>query len=128
MLVNGAGVRMVVNDFELDVAIVAYDGCHKIYVPTRGQESLFVQSFLENGWVWDEDFFEIKSAEELFAMYLNSCPLRLIQRVEYSVDSDNDDNSNNNAKFINIIPQSSFVSKDGFFNEKLARAAFRSVN
>ena len=108
------GVQMTVNDFELNISIAAFDGCHKIYIPMKGQESEFIQSMEANGWIWEEDFYKIEKVTDLLDMYLSSCPLRFIQQV---------DCSGGEAMYIDIIPQGAFYTND-FFDEDLARKAF----
>ena len=106
---------MTINGVELNISMVAYDGCHKIYIPVEGQESLFMSSMENSSWIPSEDFYKIKSVVDLLDMYLNSCSLRFIEQIDCSGDEDN---------FITIIPQCSFNNKDGLFDEELARKAF----
>jgi len=116
MMGKDAGVHMTINGIELNISMAAYDGCHKIYIPVKGQEELFVRLLESKGWIWEEDFFKIESVEDLQNMYLYSCSLRFIQQI---------DCSGNEERFINIIPQCSFYNREGFFNEKRARKAFK---
>ena len=118
MPITITGIPMSINGIKLKVSMAAYDGCHKIYIPIEGQESLFMHSMENNGWNPNEDFYKIESVEDLMDMYLNSCPLRFIEQI---------DCSGGEEKFITIIPQCSFNDKDGFFDEELAKKAFISL-
>ena len=109
--------RMSVNGIVINISMAAYDGCHKIYIPV-GQEELFIQSMVDNGWIWEEDFYQINSAKDLLEMYLHSCPLKFIQQIDYSGDE---------GKFTNIIPQHAFYRGDGSFDEAMARKAFIAI-
>ena len=115
---NFTGVPMNINGRPLNISMVAYDGCHKIYIPVKGQESQFMQSMENNGWNPTEDFYKIERAEDLLDIYLNSCPLRFIEQIDCGSGED---------EFITIIPQCSFTDKDGFFDEELAKMAFASL-
>ena len=106
---------MIINNISLNIGMVAYDGCHKIYIPVSGQESLFIQSMEDKGWIFDEDFFRIDSVHDLQRMYMGSCSLRFITQIDCSGDEE---------KHTTIIPQSAFCDDDGFFDEDLAAIAF----
>ena len=112
---DSKGIGMTINGIELNVSMVAYDGCHKIYIPISGQEELFIQSLEYKDWLWGEDIYKIESVSDLMEMYINSCPLRFIEQIDCSGEEE---------KFITIIPQFSFYNEDDFFDEDLARAAF----
>jgi len=107
----------VINGIELNITIAAYDGCHKIYIPTEGQEEQFIKSMEQNGYIWDEDFMAFDNVQQLADTYINSCSLRFIEQVDYSGSED---------AFTTIIPQCSFNDADGFFDEDMARAVFVS--
>ena len=106
---------MSINGIELNISMAAFDDCHKIYVPVEGQEDLFIRSMLDNGYIWEEDFFKIESAEDLLRMYLTSCSMRFIEQI---------DCSGTENEFTSIIPQCAFFDEDDFFDEELAKAAF----
>jgi hypothetical protein len=109
---------MIINNHDVaNITIAAYDGCHKIYIPVKGQEEIFMKDFETRGWT-DEDFYKINSVEDLMNMYIDSCPLRFIQQLDCSGEED---------QFIDIIPQCSFID-DEFFDEDLARKAFVQPN
>ena len=110
--------RMNINGIELNISMAAFDGCHKIYIPTEGQEDLFIKSQLDNGYIWEEDFFKIESAEDLLKIYLSSCPMRFIEQIDCSGDEN---------KFTTIIPQCAFLDEYDFFDEELAKAAFTTL-
>ena len=111
-------ICMSINGVEIKVSMAAYDGCHKIYIPVEGQEDQFIWSMVDNDYIWDEDFFSVKSAEDLLEMYLSSCSLRFIQQIDYS---------SNEAEFTDIIPQCAFCDEEGFFSEELAKEAFMTL-
>ena len=112
---------MIINNHDIgNITMAAYDRCHKIYIPVEGQEETFIKDMEMNGWIFEEDFFKINSANDLMQMYLDSCPLRFIQQV--------DCNKIGEDRFINIIPQSSFINEDSFFDEDLAKQSFIQPN
>ena len=115
---NFTGIAMTINGNDLNISMAAYDGCHKIYIPVEGQESLFMLSMENRGWLPSEDFYKVERVEDILDMYLCSCPLRFIEQIDCSGDED---------KFITIIPQCSFNDEDGFFDEDLAKEAFVSL-
>jgi hypothetical protein len=106
---------MIINNHKLKVKMAAYDGCHKIYIPVKGQENLFIQSMEDKGYIFEEDFYKISSVEDLMNMYLDSCPLRFIEQIDFSSDEE---------KYISIIPQAAFFDEESFFDEDAARAVF----
>jgi len=106
--------EMIINGHNLNVTMAAFDGCHKIYIPVEGQENLFIQSMEEKGWIFDENFYKIKSRSDMMNMYIDSCGLRFIEQIDCSGNED---------VFNTIIPQGAFCD-EGFFNEELVRQAF----
>ena len=107
---------MTINGYTIGNPTVAvFDGCHKIFIPVEGHESVFVKKMEEVGWDWKEDFYKLDSANNLLAMYLDSCPLRFIQQFDF-IDGE--------EIYTNIIPQCDFTDEDGFFDGESARAAF----
>ncbi len=110
---------MVINNHIVNPGVAQYDGCHKIYIPTDGQELQFIKDINEMG--ASNQLVRIHSADELRDMYINSCGLRFIQRVFYGPSG---------PEYENIIPQCAFVveNEDGaYFDEEAAAAAFQEV-
>ena len=106
---------MLINNHVVNISMAVFDDCHKIFIPVEGQEELFVKSMEKKGWIWEEDFYKIEKVDDIMGLYLNSCPLRFIQQIDFSGDEE---------KYLNIIPQCAFTDENGFFDEVLAKKAF----
>ena len=105
---------MIINNHKLKVSMAVYDNCHKIFIPVEGQETLFIRKMKKKGWTFKENFYRIDSVTDLMNMYIDSCPLRFIDQIDFSGDKE---------KTIKIIPQGSFTD-EGFLDEELVRKAF----
>jgi len=81
--------------------LVAWDGCHKIYVALDDIEARWFEENYPNTFVGSPDDMVLKIVE----WYDASCPLRLVSGVRH-----NDDDPN--AGFVDLIPQL-FEDEDG---------------
>lgn len=82
--------------------LIAWDGCHKIYVALDDHEARWFEDNYEHTFVGSPDDMVLKIVE----WYDASCPLRLVNSVRYN-------EADPNAGFTDLIPQL-FEDEDGW--------------